>query len=89
MQHALHDDMADPPKNGAWHHCRRAPTVRSCWVTLALRFIAPLRFGDTIATEYTITSVDPGKRRAMAEVTCRNQRGETVAAGVNIKAFVV
>lgn len=53
-----------------------------------IRFIGPVRFGDTIATEYTIVSVDPQKRRAMAEVTCRNQRGETVAVGVNIKAFV-
>ena len=53
-----------------------------------IRFIGAVRFGDTIATEYTITGVDPGKRRAIAEVTCRNQRGETVAVGVNIKAFV-
>ena len=53
-----------------------------------IRFIAPVRFGDTIATEYTITGVDPQKRRAIAEVTCRNQRGETVAVGTNIKAFV-
>lgn len=53
-----------------------------------IRFIAPVRFGDTIATEYTLTEVDPQKRRTMAEVTCRNQRGETVAKGVNIKAFV-
>jgi len=41
-----------------------------------------------VATEYTITSVDPVKRRALAQVTCRNQHGETVAAAVNIKAFV-
>jgi acyl dehydratase len=53
-----------------------------------VRFVAPVRFGDTIATEYTIVSLDPAKRRAMAQVTCRNQRGETVAAAVNIRAFV-
>lgn len=53
-----------------------------------VRFVAPVRFGDTIATEYTITSLDPAKRRAMAQVTCRNQRGEVVAVGTNIKAWV-
>ncbi len=53
-----------------------------------VRFVAPVRFGDTIATEYTIVSLDPAKRRAMAEVTCRNQRGETVAVATNIRAFV-
>ncbi len=53
-----------------------------------VRFIAPVRFGDTIATEYTIVALEPEKRRARAEVTCRNQRGETVAVAVNIRAFV-
>ena len=53
-----------------------------------VRFVAPVRFGDTIATEYTIVSLEPDKRRARAEVTCRNQRGETVAVAVNIRAFV-
>lgn len=53
-----------------------------------VRFVAPVRFGDTIATEYTIVSLDPAKRRAMAQVTCRNQRGETVAVATNIRAFV-
>ena len=53
-----------------------------------IRFIAPVRFGDTVATEYKIVSVDAARRRAIAEVTCRNQRGETVAIGTNIKAFV-
>jgi 3-hydroxybutyryl-CoA dehydratase len=53
-----------------------------------VRFVAPVRFGDTIATEYTITGLDPARRRAMAQVTCRNQRGETVAVAVNVRAFV-
>ena len=48
----------------------------------------PLPAYNTIATEYTIVSLDPAKRRAHAEVTCRNQRGETVAVAVNIRAFV-
>ncbi len=53
-----------------------------------VRFVAAVRFGDTIATEYTVVSLDPERRRVHAEVTCRNQRGETVAVATNIRAFV-
>jgi acyl dehydratase len=53
-----------------------------------VRFIAPVRFGDTITTEYTITSVDPVKRRTYNDVKCRNQRGEIVASAIHLRAFV-
>ena len=53
-----------------------------------IRFTAPVFFGDTITTEYRIREIDPVKRRVHAEVTCRNERGETVAAAVHIRAFV-
>jgi 3-hydroxybutyryl-CoA dehydratase len=53
-----------------------------------IRFVGPVFFGDTITTEYVVREYDPGKRRIYADVTCRNQRGETVAAAVNIRAFV-
>lgn len=53
-----------------------------------IRFPAPVFFGDTITTEYSIREIDAAKRRVYADVTCRNERGETVAAGVNVRAFV-
>jgi acyl dehydratase len=53
-----------------------------------IRFTAPVYFGDTITTEYRIREIDTEKRRVYADVTCRNERGETVAAGVNVRAFV-
>lgn len=53
-----------------------------------IRFPAPVFFGDTITTEYRIREIDEQKRRVYADVTCRNERGETVAAGVNVRAFV-
>ncbi len=53
-----------------------------------LRFIKPVRFGDTITTEYTITAVDPVKRRMHNQVTCTNQHGEVVAAAIHLRAFV-
>jgi acyl dehydratase len=53
-----------------------------------IRFTAPVYFGDTITTEYRIREIDTEKRRVYADVTCRNERGETVAAGLNVRAFV-
>ncbi len=53
-----------------------------------IRFPAPVFFGDTITTEYRIREIDAAKRRVYADVTCRNERGETVAVALNIRAFV-
>jgi acyl dehydratase len=53
-----------------------------------MRFVAPVRFGDTITTKYTITEVDLEKKRMYNQVTCTNQKGETVAAAIHIRAFV-
>jgi len=53
-----------------------------------VRFVGPVFFGDTITTEYRISAVDEGKRRVFADLTCRNQRDEVVAAATHIRAFV-
>ncbi len=53
-----------------------------------IRFPAPVFFGDTITTEYKLVSIDEEKRRAYAEVTCTNQDGKVVAAGINVRAWV-
>ena len=53
-----------------------------------VRFVAPVRFGDTITTEYTISAIDPVKKRMHSQVTCTNQRGEVVASAINLRAFV-
>jgi acyl dehydratase len=53
-----------------------------------VRFIAPVFFGDTIRTEYKIREYDRVKKRVFADVTCTNQRGETVAVAVNIRAYI-
>jgi 3-hydroxybutyryl-CoA dehydratase len=53
-----------------------------------VRFVAPVKFGDTITTEYTITEIDLAKRRMYSKVTCTNQRGEVVASAINLRAFV-
>lgn len=53
-----------------------------------VRFIAPVFFGDTIKTEYKVREYDRVKKRVYADVTCTNQRGETVAVAVNVRAYI-
>lgn len=53
-----------------------------------IRFSAPVMFGDTITTEYKIIEVDLQKKRIYNQATCTNQRGEVVASGVHLRAFV-
>lgn len=53
-----------------------------------VRFVAPVRFGDTITTNYTITEVDLEKKRIYNKVECVNQHGEVVGSAVHIRAFV-
>jgi acyl dehydratase len=53
-----------------------------------VRFVGPVRFGDTITTEYKITEVDLQKKRIYNQVTCTNQKGEVVASAVHLRAFV-
>jgi len=53
-----------------------------------IRFVAPVFFGDTITTTYTISRIDAERRRVHADVTCVNQDGTVVAAAINVRAFV-
>ncbi len=50
-----------------------------------VRFVAPVFFGDTITTDYVVCGYDDTKGRVYADVTCRNQHGEIVAAAVNVR----
>lgn len=53
-----------------------------------MRFVAPVFFGDTISTTYTLTHIDDEKRRAYADVRCINQDGTVVAVATNVRAWV-
>ena len=53
-----------------------------------VRFVAAVRFGDTITTQYTISDIDLAKRRLYNQVTCTNQRGEVVASAIHLRSFV-
>ena len=53
-----------------------------------VRFLAPVFFGDTINVEYTISSIDPVKRRATGDIAITNQDGTLVAVAIHILKWV-
>jgi len=53
-----------------------------------VRFLAPVFFGDTINVEYTISAIDPVKRRATGDITIKNQDGILVAVATHILKWV-
>ena len=53
-----------------------------------VRFLKAVRLGDTITVTYTISEVDPERRRARAKVEVTNQRGELVAVAEHLLKWV-
>ena len=49
-----------------------------------IRFIAPVRIGDTITVRYRLLTRDPSRRRTTSEFEVANQRGEKVLVGRHI-----
>jgi acyl dehydratase len=65
--------------------------MRACgWKSMAslgydgIRFVAPVRIGDTITVRYRVTARDTEKRRTTSEFEVVNQRDETVLVGRHI-----
>jgi acyl dehydratase len=52
-----------------------------------VRFVAPVRFGDTITVHYRVTGVDTDRSRSFADVRVTNQHGEVVAVAQHILAW--
>ena len=49
-----------------------------------IRFVHPVRLGDTVEVRYEVVEVDEERGRARAEVEVRNQDGVTVAAATHV-----
>lgn len=49
-----------------------------------IRFLLPVRLGDTVTVDYTVAEVDKERGRSKAKVEVRNQRGELVAVAEHI-----
>jgi 3-hydroxybutyryl-CoA dehydratase len=53
-----------------------------------LRFLAPVYFGDTLTTDYTISAIDVDARRSTGDIRVTNQDGTLVAVGTHILKWV-
>ncbi|MFN8593339.1 MAG: MaoC/PaaZ C-terminal domain-containing protein [Thermomicrobiales bacterium] len=53
-----------------------------------VRFVKPVRVGDTITVLYEITASDPAQQRTEAAVTATNQHGEIVAVATHILKYL-
>jgi 3-hydroxybutyryl-CoA dehydratase len=59
----------------------RLPGPGTIYLSQSLRFVAPVRLGDTVTARVEVAELVPAKRRARLATTVRNQRGETVIDG--------
>jgi 3-hydroxybutyryl-CoA dehydratase len=53
-----------------------------------VRFLKPVRIGDTITVTYLLTAIDEVRKRSEAKVEVHNQRGELVAAATHLMKWV-
>jgi 3-hydroxybutyryl-CoA dehydratase len=59
----------------------RLPGPGTIYLEQTLRFIRPVRIGDTVAATAEILELIPAKRRIRLSTTCTNQNGEVVLKG--------
>lgn len=57
------------------------PGPGAIYVSQSLRFLRPVRLGDTVVARVEISAIDPVKRRLMLVTTVRNQSGKAVLDG--------
>ena len=57
------------------------PGTNSVYLAQSLKFIAPVRPGDTVSARAEVIDLDAKRRRVKLRTTCSNQRGETIADG--------
>lgn len=57
------------------------PGPGTIYLSQDLKFVAPVRFGDTVTAEAEVIEVIPEKNRIRLKTTCTNQDGKTVITG--------
>jgi len=62
----------------------RLPGPGGIYVSQSLRFLKPVRFGDTVTATAEVISFRPDKRVLTLRTACANQRGEAVAEGESV-----
>lgn len=58
------------------------PGPGTIYLSQELRFLAPVRIGDTVTARVEVEEVIKGKYRVRLRTTCRNQEGTQVVDGV-------
>ena len=85
---------ADGAVGGAGPGADRGETARGAGETAVslgydrVRFVGPVFLGDTITVDYTIASIDPERRRAVAEIKVTNQDDQLVAVASHVLKWV-
>ena len=59
----------------------RLPGPGTVYLGQTLRFLAPVRLGDRLTVQVTVTALDPGKRCVTLACSCTNQDGKRVIDG--------
>jgi len=57
------------------------PGHGTIYVSQEVKFLAPVRIGDTITAKVELTEVNPEKNRVKFKTTCFNQEGKIVVDG--------
>ncbi|MEI9924090.1 MAG: MaoC/PaaZ C-terminal domain-containing protein [Bradyrhizobium sp.] len=54
-----------------------------------VRFLKPVFFGDTVTVTYVIAEIEEERRRTLANIEIKNQKGELVAVGKHITKWTL
>jgi 3-hydroxybutyryl-CoA dehydratase len=57
------------------------PGPGTIFISITLKFIAPVLIGDTITAQVEIAEVDKHKHRVNMKLSCMNQKGKQILAG--------
>ncbi len=57
------------------------PGPGTIYVGQDLKFLAPVRIGDTVTATVTVKELDPQRNRAVLETVCQNQEGKKLISG--------
>jgi 3-hydroxybutyryl-CoA dehydratase len=66
----------------------RLPGIEGIYVSQDLKFLRPVRIGDTITAQATVVEKHDEKRRLTLKTTVTNQRGEMVIDGKAVIAVM-
>ena len=59
----------------------KLPGAGAIYMSQSLRFVRPVKIGDTVTARVEVLEVITGKKRVRLSTTCRNQRNEAVLDG--------